>query len=122
MTVKNIMEIRGIFAKRKNEVYSVSLGLKIVRFLKKTEDVEAFFHARQKRIFEECVEKNENGAFVAAEGGYKLRPDKTESYQNGMRALYEEKTEETISFSEKDAEEMKLSVDELHAILEFMEV
>ena len=122
MTVKNIMEIREIFTKRKNEVYSVSSGLKIARFLKKTEDVEAFFHARQKRLFEECVEKDENGAFVAAEGGYRLRPDKTEAYQNGMQELYEEKTEETISFSEKDAEEMKLSVVELRTILEFMEV
>ena len=122
MTIKNIMEIREIFAKRKNEIYSVSSGLKIARFLKKTEDVEAFFRARQRRLFEECVEKDENGAFVAADGGYRLRPEKTEAYQSGMRELYEEETEETISFSEKDAEEMKLSVVELHAILEFMEV
>lgn len=122
MTIKNIMEIREIFTKRKNEVYSVSLGLKIARFLKKTEDVGAFFHARQKRLFEECVEKDENGAFVAADGGYRLRPEKTEAYQNGMRELFEEETEEMISFSEKDAEEMRLSLDELHAILECMEV
>ena len=122
MTIKNIMEIREIFTKRKNEVYSVSSGLKIARFLKKTEDVEKFFHMRQKRLFEECVEKNENGTFVVTEGGYKLRDDKTDAYQIGMRELYEEETEETISFSETDAVELKLTVDELRAILEFTEV
>jgi len=122
MTVKDIMEIRGIFARRKNEVYSVSLGLKIVRFLKRTEDVEAFYHARQERIFEECVEKDENGAFIPASGGYKLRADKVEVYREKMRELHEEQIEDVISFSEKEIGEMKLTVEELHMISDLLEV
>ena len=122
MTVKDIMEIRGIFARRKNEVYSVSLGLKIVRFLKKTEDVEAFYLARQERVFEECVEKDENGAYIPASGGYKLRTDKVEVYRKKMSELHEEQIEDVISFSEEDAEALKLSVEELRIVSEFLEV
>ena len=122
MTVKDIMEIRGIFAKRKHEIYSVSLGLKIVRFLKRTEDVEAFYLARQEKIFEECLAKDENGAYIPASGGYKLRADKIEEYQKKLLELHEEMAEETISFSEKDAEALKLSVDELRIVSEFLEV
>lgn len=122
MTVKDIMEIRGIFAKRRREVYSVSLGLKIVRFLKKTEDVEAFYLARQEKIFEECLEKDENGAYIPASGGYKLRADKIEEYQKKLLELHGERTEDTVSFSEEDAEALKLSVEELRIVSEFLEV
>jgi hypothetical protein len=122
MTVKDIMEIRGIFAKRRREVYSVSLGLKIVRFLKKTEDVEAFYLARQEKIFEECLEKDENGAYIPVSGGYKLRADKIEEYQKKLLELHGERTEDTVSFSEEDAEALKLSVEELRIVSEFLEV
>ncbi len=122
MNVKSIMDIRRIFAKRKDAVYSVSLGLKIVRFLKKTEEIEAFFYERHKRILDKCVEKDENGDFVEAPGGYKLHSARIGEYEDEMRELCEEMTEERISFTEKDTEELKLTLEEFCVISDYLEV
>ena len=122
MTIKNIMEIRGIFEKRRGEVYSFPLALKIVRFLESTRTVEALFHERLLRIFDECVEKDENGAFIPASGGYKLRAEKVKEYEEKRAELEEGMTEDAISFSSEEVMELKLTIDELLAVTDFLEV
>lgn len=122
MNVKSIIEIRGIFEKRRGEVYSFPLALKIVRFLESTKTVDALFRERMIRILDECVEKDEVGDFVPAAGGYKLRTEKIKDYEEKKRELEEEMTEDTIFFSEKEIEELRLTVDELFAASAYLEV
>lgn len=121
MKVKSIIELRKIFGARRAEVYSVSLALKIIKFIKATETDAQFYSERMRRIAESCLQKDCDGKYVSAPGGYRIEAGKENEYFSSVSELDEAETEADISFSLSEAEEMKLTLEELRIISEFID-
>ena len=117
-----MMNIRGIFAARAKEVYSVQLALKILKFKKATAAEAEFYAERQKHILSTCAKTDDDGKFIFAEnGGILLRPERAEEYRKQMVELDETETEAEITFTAPDLEELKLTLAELEAAADFIE-
>ena len=122
MKLHDIMTLRGIFAARAKEVYSVQLALKILKFKKATAAEAEFYAERQKHILSTCAKTEDDGKFIFAEsGGILLRPERAEEYRKQMVELDETETEAEITFTAPDLEELKLTLEELEAAAEFIE-
>ena len=122
MKIKDIMNLRSVFAKRRNEVLSVRLSLKLLKFKKATEAEAEIYAERLKRILHACAEVDESGAFVrSGEGGIVLKTGRREEYCSQMQELEETETDVMISITEAEAEEMKLTLEEMEIVVNFME-
>ena len=122
MKLEQVMTLRGIFAARAKEVYSVQLALKILKFKKVTAAEAEFYAERQKHILSACARTDDDGKFNFAEsGGILLRPERAEEYRKQMAELDETETEAEITFTAPDLEELKLTLEELEAAAEFIE-
>lgn len=116
------MVLRSIFAKRKNEIFSVRLSLKLLKFKKATEAEAEIYAERYKRILFACAQTDESGAFArSGDGGILLKPTRAEDYRSQMQELDEAESDVMISITEEEAEEMKLTLDEMEIIMNFIE-
>ena len=121
MKFNDIMILRSIFSKRKNEIFSVRLSLKLLKFKKATEAEAEIYAERMKRILHACAEVDESGAFVrSGEGGILLKPSRAEDYRSQMQELDDAESDVVFSISEAEAEELKLTLEEFEGILEFI--
>ena len=122
MRFGDIMILRSIFAKRKNEVLGVRLSLKLLKFKKATEAEAELYAERYKRILFACAQTDESGAFArSGEGGILLNPSRAEEYRSQMQELDDAESDVVFSISEAEAEELKLTLEEFESILEFIQ-
>lgn len=115
-----MIELRRIFEVRRAEVYSVSLALKMIKFIKATETDAQFYSERMRRIAETCLKKDAEGKYVSAPGGYLIEAGKENEYFSSVSELDGAETEADISFSLAELGEMKLTLAELTAISEYI--
>lgn len=121
MKFNDIMILRSVFSKRKNEVFSVRLSLKLLRFKKATEAEAELYAERYKRILFACAQTDERGAFArSGEGGILLKPSRAEEYRSQMQELDDAESDVVFYISEAEAEELKLTLEEFESILEFI--
>ena len=122
MKLHDIMTLRGIFAARAKEVYSVQLALKILKFKTVTAAEADFYADRQRQILSTCAKTDDDGKFIFAEsGGILLRTERAEEYRKQMAELDETETDAEITLTAHDLEELKLTLEELEAAAEFIE-
>ena len=122
MKLCEMMTLRGIFAARAQEIYSVKLALRILKFKKATAAEAEFYAERQRRILSTCAKTDDDGKFIFAEnGGILLRPERAEEYREQMVELDETETEAEITLTAHDLEELKLTLEELEAAADFIE-
>ena len=122
MNLRDIITLRGIFAARAKEVFSVKLALKILKFKKATAAEAEFYAERQRHILSTCAKTDDDGKFIFAEnGGILLRPERAEEYRKQMAELDETETDAEITLTAHDLEELKLTLEELEAAAEFIE-
>ena len=115
------MVLRSIFAKRKNEVFSVRLSLKLLKFKKATEAEADLYAERYKRILQSCAQTDESGAFArSGDGNILLKKTRTEDYCSQLQELDEAESDVAFSLTEAEAEEMKLTLEEFEVILDFI--
>lgn len=122
MNLQDMINIRGIFAVRAKEVYSVQLALKILKFKKATAAEAEFYTERQRHILSTCAKTDDDGKFIFAEsGGILLRPERAEEYRKQMAELDGTETDAQITLTAPDLEELKLTLEELEAAADFIE-
>lgn len=122
MKLHDIITLRGIFAARAKEVFSVKLALKILKFKKATAAEAEFYAERQKHLLSTCAKTDDDGKFIFTEnGGILLRSERAEEYRKQMAELDETETDAQITFTAPDLEELKLTLEELEAAADFIE-
>lgn len=121
MRLCDIMALRRIFEKRKNEILSVRLSIKLLKFKNATEAEAEIYTARVVRILQACAQTDENGNFLRSDdGGILLKKTRAEDYHNQMKELDESESDVDFCLTNEEAEEMKLTLEEFEVILDFI--
>ncbi len=121
MKLNKIMSIRRIFNEHLNEKLSVNLSYKIMKFMKASDNEDAFYSAEMQKLIEEFAEKDKDGKLIRQGNGVKIMPEKIKECQQTAEKLNETEIEKpNINFTIEELGELKLSVSEMYVLDEII--
>lgn len=104
MKIQQLLAARKVFTSRIGDKLPPAVAYKIMKFLKASDNEEAFYNDRLYKIFESYGVKDSKGVLKVADGKINILPDKVEECQAQIDEL--DKTE-------VDTPNLALRIDEL---------
>ncbi len=121
MKLNQLINIRKIFNEHSQEKLSVPLAYKMMKFIKATEEDNAFYDERIKAIIELYAVKDEKGKPVTEGGGIKIVESSIAQCNKEVMELSDHEVEAPkITFTLSELTELKLSASEMYALDEII--
>lgn len=121
MKIGKLIYIKGVFTPLCQEKLSPRLSYKLMKFISKIEIEEAFFNEKMKEIIDAYAEKGEDGNFIALDGGIKIKDECKIECNKALAELHAVEVEApNITFTLDELSEVKLSVEDMMALDEFI--
>lgn len=122
MKIIRIINAKEIFAPHFQEKLSPALSYKIYKLCKCAEQEEEFYNQKMREIITEYAERDENGGFININGQIKLVEATAPEAQQKVADLRAVDIEApNVKFTLDELSEIKLSVQDIAAIDEFIE-
>ena len=124
LKMQDILNFSSFYDSVKTQKITMKTAYHLAQLAKAIETELQFYREKLQNIITEYGEKDENGQPIAIEngGGIKLRPGSEQECVAAMQELQElEITLPDIKFNIKDFGDIELSVENVSAILPFME-
>ncbi len=122
MTIKKLMQVKGVFTPLIRTKLSAKLSYKLLKFIKAIEFEENFLNEKLRSILKEYAKKDEKGNFVQDENGnICLIEDKKEECEKAIAELNNLEIEKpNFSFTLDELENLPLSVVDMAIIEDFI--
>ena len=122
MKITNLIQIRKIISRHADKKISTALAYKMMKFMKASDNDEAFYNEKIREIIEKYGEKDENGQIVCIESGVSLVQTTIDECKSKIYELDGTEIDvPNIKFSLAELEQLKLSMNELFIIDELIE-
>lgn len=122
MELRNLMRARGVFLSHANDKVFAKVAYKMVKFIKASEDEEAFYNTKFKDLIETYAERDSNGKCITDKNGnIKIDPKKIQECREAVDELERTDVEAPqITFTPDELSGLKLSMSEMFALDEII--
>ena len=122
MKIGKLVNAKGVLAPLCKEKLSPKLSYKLMKLINKIEEEATFFNTKMQEILDEYCEKDDNGEFVYLDGGIKIKEEHKAKCTQALTELHSIEVETpNIKFTIDELSEVKLSVEDMMALDEFIE-
>ena len=121
--MSSVMNLQDTYSKLKSEVLPISIAYKLSRFYQAINNNAEFYSTELRKIVNEYAERDKDGNMVELEDGkgVKLQKQYVSKAQEKIQELLALEVEmPEITFTLKELEDVKLSLEEFNALLPFI--
>ncbi len=122
MKLNKLIGIRNILVAHANDRVYAKVAYKMMKFIKASEDEDAFYNTKLKELIETHGEKDAMGKFAKDKiGNIKIKADSIDECREAIRLLEETDVDcPNIHFCIEELSELRLSMSEMYAIDEII--
>lgn len=122
MKLSNLIRARNVLLSHANDKVFGKVAYKMVKFIKASEDEDAFYNTKIKELIETYAERDENGKCIADKSGnIKIDPSRIQECKDAADALESTDVEvPNIKFTPDELSGLRLSMSEVFALDEFI--
>lgn len=121
MKIGKLVYTKSVLAPLCKEKLSPRLSYKLMKFISKIEEDEAFFNEKMREIVDMYGEKDAEGNLVSLDGGIKIKEECRSECNKAVAELHAIDVEvPNITFTLDELSEVKLSVEDMMALDEFI--
>lgn len=121
MKLYNLVKARKIISSKGQSHIPAKLAYKTMKFLKSTENDEAFYNSRIFEILESYGARDEKEVLIIRDGGIQIKQDKIAKCERDIRELGDTETDCHIKFNLADLDLLDLTMEEVFALEEIIE-
>lgn len=122
MELINLIRARNVFISHANDKVFAQIAYKMVKFIKASQDEDAFYHTKIKDLIETYAERDSEGACVTdKKGNIKIDPQKIQECKEAVDELEKMDVEAPqIKFTPTELAGLMLSMSEMFALDEII--
>lgn len=121
MQIGALIKAKGVLAPLFQEKLSPRLSYKLMKFISKIETEERFYNETMKEIINTYCEKDEEGNFIPADNGIKIKNGYSEECNKMITELDSLEIEPpNITFTIDELEEVKFSIQDMLVLSPFI--
>lgn len=119
--VGKLIRAKGVLIPYFKAKLSPKLSYKLMKFINQIETEERFFNEKLKEIINLYGEKDDKGNLIPLDGGIKIKDDEREECNNALEELDSVEVEmPTVDFTLEELNEIKLSIEDMVALSDFI--
>lgn len=121
MKIKNLLTARNVIFQHKDDKIPSSLAYKLMKFLKASDNDEAFYNEKLKALIEEYSIRESDGKIKMVNGNFAIQPSKIDVFNKEAEELRNTEVDiPQIKFSIKELEPIHLSIADIYSLDELI--